>query len=245
MDPRFGEPPSLRRSDWDTSRAQRLHQSQAGRAAQHLTEIAQAAEPGTRLGSKDELRARCGVSVGTFNEAVRLVQARGVVWIRPGPGGGLFAATQSPMTRLGNSVLAMETAGAPVAEAIRIRAALEPLLLEDALWHASPADIAALREYLAEMEPAVSAGDRATFAAAKWRLHHYLASLTPNAMLRSLCTNLFDLIEAEHSEEPANSDLAETYRTHCALVDAIDTRDRTRAMRLISVLAGERAARPD
>jgi DNA-binding FadR family transcriptional regulator len=245
MDPRFGEPPSLRRSDWDTSRAQRLHQSQAGRAAQRLTEIAQAAEPGTRLGSKDELRAQCGVSVGTFNEAVRLVQARGVVWIRPGPGGGLFAATQSPMTRLGNSVLAMDTAGAAgaaVAEAIRIRAALEPLLLEDALWHASPADVAALHEYLAEMEPAVDAGDRVAFAAAQWRLHHYLASLTPNPMLRSLCTNLFDLIEAE---APSNSDLAETYRSHRALVDAIDARDRARAMRLISELAGERAARPD
>ena len=245
MDPRFGEPPSLRRSDWDTSRAQRLHQSQAGRAAQRLTEIAQAAAPGTRLGSKDELRAQCGVSVGTFNEAVRLVQARGVVWIRPGPGGGLFAATQSPMTRLGNSVLAMETAGAPVAEAIRIRAALEPLLLEDALWHASPADVAALREYLAEMAPAVDAGDRAVFAAAQWRLHHYLASLTPNPMLRSLCTNLFDLIEAEHAEAPSTGDLAETYRSYCALVDAIDARDRTRAMRLITELAGERATRPD
>jgi len=243
MDPRFGEPPSLRRPDWDTSRA--LHQSQAGRAAQRLTEIAQAAEPGTRLGSKDELRAQCGVSVGTFNEAVRLVQARGVVWIRPGPGGGLFAATQSPMTRLGNSVLAMDTAGAPVAEAIRIRAALEPLLLEDALWHASPADVSALREYLAEMEPAVDAGDRVVFAAAQWRLHHYLASLTPNPMLRSLCTNLFDLIEAEHAVAPSNNDLAETYRSHCALVDAIDARDRTRAMQLISELAGERAARPD
>jgi len=30
-----------------------------------------------------------------------------------------------------------------------------------------------------------------------------------------------------------------------ALVDAIDARDRARAMRLIGVLAGERATRPD
>ncbi len=65
-------------------------------AAQRLAAIARSARPGDRLGSKAELRERCGVSVGTFNEAIRLVQSRSLVTIRPGPGGGLFAAEQSP-----------------------------------------------------------------------------------------------------------------------------------------------------
>ncbi len=70
--------------------------------------MAESADPGDRLGSKEELRQLCGVSVGTFNEAIRLLQARGLVSIRPGPGGGLFATEQSPMVRLGNSVLALD-----------------------------------------------------------------------------------------------------------------------------------------
>ena len=90
-------------------------------AAARLAAIAGAARPGDRLGSKEELRIQCGVSVGTFNEAIRLLQARKLVTVRPGPGGGLFAAEQPPMVRLGNSVLALDAEQTSVADAIRIR----------------------------------------------------------------------------------------------------------------------------
>src|ERR1700755_2280859 len=59
-------------------------------AAERLAGLAAAAEPGARLGTKEELRALCGVSVGTFNEALRLVQARGLVTVRAGPVRGPF-----------------------------------------------------------------------------------------------------------------------------------------------------------
>ncbi|HEY3718019.1 MAG TPA: FCD domain-containing protein [Jatrophihabitantaceae bacterium] len=123
-----------------------------------------AAPPGSRLGSKDDLRVRCGVSVGTFDEAVRLVQARGLVAMRPGPGGGLFQA--------------------------------------------------------------------------HWRLHRYIASVSPNEMLRSLGTNLFDLIESATIRHTVGRlDLAERYELHRALVDAIDARDRDAAMGVLAMHA--------
>ena len=130
---------------------------QAERAADRIAGLARSAEPGTHLGTETELRALCGVSVSTFNEALRLLQARGLVSARPGPGGGLFAAEQSPMVRLGNTMLALDTEHTSVAEAIRIRDALAPLLIEDALWHASPADIAEMRAILDEMARAAEA----------------------------------------------------------------------------------------
>ena len=58
---------------------------------------------GQRLGTKEELRVLCGVSVGTFNEALRLVQARGVLTVRTGRVGGLFAS-QFPDRQLQFSV---------------------------------------------------------------------------------------------------------------------------------------------
>ena len=48
--------------------------------------------PGDRIATKDELRERFGVAVATINEAVRLLETRGVIEARPGPGGGIFVA---------------------------------------------------------------------------------------------------------------------------------------------------------
>jgi DNA-binding FadR family transcriptional regulator len=237
--------PALRPQDWH-----RQQQSAATRpaarppraesAAAQLIAIANAAEPGDRLGSKEELRTRCEVSVGTFNEAIRIAQSRGIISVRPGPGGGVFAAAQSLMVRLGNSVLALDAADTPVAEAVRIRDALDPLLIEDALWHASPADIAELREFLADMRQAVKRQDSIGFVHANWSLHARIAAISPHAMLRSLYGSLLEQIESHTlavlpaSEQPLEEYVASRLVLHEAIIDALERRDRGAALRLIT-----------
>jgi DNA-binding FadR family transcriptional regulator len=236
--------PALRPQDWrrpaaaEVRPAPRLSRGES--AAAQLISIAEAAQPGDRLGSKDELRGRCAVSVCTFNEAVRIAQSRGVVTVRPGPGGGVFAAAQSPMVRLGNSVLALDADQTPVAEAIRIRDALDPLLIDDALWHASPADIAELREILADMAAAAARHDPIGFIHANWSLHARIAAVSPNPMLRSLYVNLLDQIETHTlavlpaGEQPLPDYIADRHALHAAIIDALDARDREGALRLIA-----------
>jgi DNA-binding FadR family transcriptional regulator len=215
-------------------------QSRVDVAAARIAAVAGASEPGTRLGTKQELRLRCGVSVGTFNEALRLLQSRGLVTVRPGPGGGLFAAEQSPMVRLGNSVLALDAAETSVADAAAIRDALDPLLVRSALWHASPADIAGMRQQLQEMAAAVRAQDPTAFIHANWRLHARIAAVSPNAMLRSIYLSLLDLIESHTllvlpvPDQPMPEYLQERYQLHCALVEAVAAGDRPAALRLIA-----------
>ncbi|MEI5099398.1 FCD domain-containing protein [Streptomyces sp. PmtG] len=219
------EPPALRRGDWERAAA-----SRAEVAAERVAAMVAAAEPGERLGTKEELRAACAVSVGTFNETLRLLQSRGLVTVRPGPGGGLFAAEQSPMRRLGNSVLALDAHqpdGARAEEARRIRDALGPLLVEDALWHASPADVAALRRELKALAEAARTSDPAAFAAADHRLRTRLAAISPNTLLRSLYATLLPLTDPDPTDQLQNR-----YQRHAALIDALETRDRTRALAL-------------
>jgi DNA-binding FadR family transcriptional regulator len=216
------------------------HQSRAERAADELAAIAKAAPAGTRIGSKDELRRRCAVSVGTFNEAMRITQSRGIITVRPGPGGGVFAAVQSPMVRLGNSVLALDADQTTVAEAVRIRHALEPLLIEDALCHASPADISEMRDILADMAAAANSADPTEFVRANWSLHGRIAAVSPHPVLRSLYISLLEQIESHTlavlpvSEQKLPDYVSERHALHEAIVDAIDGRDRELALKLVA-----------
>lgn len=214
-------------------------QSRTELAAERLAGIVHAATPGERLGSKAELRERCGVSVGTFNEAIRLLQAQSLVTVRPGPGGGLFAAEQSPMVRLGNSVLALDAEQTSVADAVRIRDALDPLMIEDALWYASRADIDKMRQQVEQMSRAVDQRDPTAFVRANWALHAEIAEVSPNVMLRSLYLTLLELIERHTlsvlpvSEQPLPEYIAQRHQLHSNLVEAIADHDRDQALHLV------------
>ncbi|SFK36913.1 FadR/GntR family transcriptional regulator [Geodermatophilus ruber] len=232
--------PALRRADWEPQPTDRASApTRPERAAEQLAALAAAVDPGDRLGTKEELRARCGVSVGTFNEALRLVQARGVVSVRPGPGGGLFASRQSPMVRLGNSVLALDDDAASVADAVRLRDALDPLLVEDALRHASASDVAAMRTELERMKATTADRDGTAFVRANWALHARIAEVSPNVILRSVYTSLLDIIESHvlsvqpDEAHPLPEYIRSRYELHAALVDAIADRDHRRALELI------------
>src|ERR1700729_3492092 len=68
-------------------------------------EIIDDREPGERLGTKDDLRKRFGVAVATVNEAVRLLETRGMIEARPGPGGGVFVARPAVRIAMMHTVL--------------------------------------------------------------------------------------------------------------------------------------------
>ena len=234
------EPPALRRADWIRGRTG--NQSRPERAAEQLAQMAMAVEPGERLGTKDQLRETCEVSVGTFNEALRMAQARGLVTVRSGPGGGLFASRQSAMVRLGNSMLALDDKVASVADAVRLRDALDPLLVEDALEHASSHDVSALRAELDQMKVAAQAGDGTAFVRAHWSLHARIAEISPSAMLRFFYLHLLEIIESHQLEvqqaddEALAADIHGRYELHVELVDAIAGHD-SRALELIRELS--------
>jgi len=234
------EAPAYRRGDWQLPGAPPAA-TRPEQAAEQLAGLAAGAEPGTRLGTKEELRALCGVSVGTFNEALRLVQARGLVTVRAGRVGGLFASRQSPLVRLGNSVLAIDDDAMSVADAVRIRDALDPLLVEDAVRHRAASDVAELRQCLVRMRAAADALDGIEFIHANWALHARIAEVSPSAMLRSFYLSLLEMIESHtlsvHSvaDEPLAQYLDGRYRLHADLVTAIEEQDARRALDIIRV----------
>ncbi|GAA1871318.1 FadR/GntR family transcriptional regulator [Actinomadura bangladeshensis] len=190
--------------------------------------IAEDALPnGHRLGTRDSLRREFDVAAATFNEAVRLLTARGTVSVRPGVKGGIFVATPPPLVRLGRKMLELSGDSVPVSDCLVMRDALEPLLAREAMRHRTEADIADLRRLAGEMA-AAEAESGVGYLAANWALHRRLAEITPNKILQHTYVSLLEFVETRlrgvTSDEPAARHV-DGPAVHRELVEAIAAGD--------------------
>lgn len=171
--------------------------SRAHDVAALLSSLSEGVQPGVRLGQKDELRKQFGASSGSFNEGLKIAQDRGAVEVRRGPGGGIFAVERTVLGRLGGELMTLDTGDPSVADALRMRNTLDPLLVSDALDHATMADIARLREYQDLLEQAIETWNIEDFMKASTDYQRHMLSLSPNAMLRPVFGALLDILERE------------------------------------------------
>lgn len=187
-------------------------------------------QPGYRIGTKQELCARYGVAPATLAEAMRVLRARGIIEVRPGPGGGLFVAQQSPLLRLAQSVMELREGGATINDVVGVLDALDEAVLRDAAEHRTEQDLVELDELIEEL--ARVWGDPVAGLHCNWRLHRRIAEISPNAVMRSFYMNLVDYIEDESVGEGSSfsvmgfhPDTDERLQIHRDLVEAIRTRD--------------------
>ena len=167
--------------------------SRAEKAADLIGAIAAKARPGERIGSKDMLRETCAVSVGTFNEAIKLALERGVISSRPGPGGGLFALEPPPLARMNSWFRAATGNAGALGNAMEIRGALAPLLAAEVLASIADADQADLDVRLALLHREHERGDVIEYVWAAWNLHAKIASISTNALLEALYLSTMDV----------------------------------------------------
>lgn len=169
------------------------HASRAEKAADFIGAIAAKARPGELIGSKDLLRETCGVSVGTFNEAIKLALDRGVITSRPGPGGGLFALEPPPLARMNSWFRSATRNGSALANAMEIRGALAPLLVSEVLAEITEADLRELDLLLALLHRESERADVIEFIWAAWNLHAKIAGIASNALLEALYLSTMDV----------------------------------------------------
>jgi DNA-binding FadR family transcriptional regulator len=184
-------------------------------------EIVDLREPGERLGTKDDLRRRFGVAVATVNEAVRLLEMRGMIEARPGPGGGVFVARPAARVALSHMVLGFKSGSTTYEECLEVRDALEPLIDSHAARYHRAADIRELNRIVKRMEAAKD--DPAAFFKCNWALHRRIAELCRNTPLRSMYLALVDFLEysIDHAEF-ARFEGEAMVKVHRDLVKAID-----------------------
>lgn len=206
--------------------------SRAETVARELERMIESDFPeGSRVGTKEELRERFRVAVATMNEAIRLLEARGIVETRPGPGGGVFAGGAATRLAFSNLVLAFSSGTAAYTESLELRDALEPVVCAHAAQHHRAADIRAMHRIVKGM----SSPDPAACFQANWALHRRIAELCRNEPLRSIYLAVVSFLEASISHAEIGAfDHVGFQRVHAELVDAIDSGDLKRVGRAVT-----------
>jgi GntR family transcriptional repressor for pyruvate dehydrogenase complex len=183
---------------------------------------------GYRIGTKQELCEEFGVAPATLSEALRVLRARGVIKVRPGPGGGTFVADASPLIRLAQTVLELRHDGAAVNDIVGVLDALDEAAIRDAALHRSAHDLKDLDTLMAKL--AAAWHDPAEGSYCNWQLHRRIAEITPNVVLRAFYQNMVDYIEGEEFQVPLSVpgfrfDSEERLQVHYDIVAAIRSRD--------------------
>ena len=188
-------------------------------------------KPGDFLGTEKDLAARGGVSRIVARDALRTLEALGVVDIKVGAGGGARIAQGNP--RLFAEALAVQLAltGVGVTEIMDTQRAIECLAAELAAENATAADHAKLKRLLAEGEAGLD--DLDAFTKVSMAFHLAVAEASHNRVL------VVQLISLHHVAWPAtNSTLNRTVSEHILAVHKelaalIEIRDPVAARRLM------------
>ena len=191
--------------------------------------------PGDRLGTKLDLQRQFGVAAGTLNEAIRLLETRGLVEARPGPRGGIFVASPSAHIRLSHLILGLGADAMSVSDSLEIRNALELPIALQAARHAG-------KEQLARLDEIVEAMGRlrdepGEYLLRNWDLHEEIARISLNPLLRTIYLSLLETAREAVRDIAPDPGFRESFprnlQLHRELVDAIAAGDEARVRRAV------------
>jgi DNA-binding FadR family transcriptional regulator len=150
--------------------------------------------PGTRIGTRRELADLLAVAPSTVSETIRLLEDRGRVVTRTGPGGGVFVAEPDVGLRLARSMMQVSGSEAEVADALEVRDILESGVICSAAEAAHmPPALAGMHHAMRELREATDTTD---FYRRNLEFHAEVAALCRNTMLRTIYGSLLEIVQA-------------------------------------------------
>ena len=189
-------------------------------------------KPGDFLGTEKDLASRFGTSRIVARDALRTLEALGIVEIRMGKGGGARIAQGNPRLFAEALAVQLDLTGVSAAEIMDAQRAIETLAAELAAENATPADIAKLRALLRDAEAALP--DLDLFTRLSRDFHLAIAEASHNRVL------VVQLISLEHVSWPRRNATAtpklahHVLDIHGKLADLIELRDASAARALMN-----------
>ena len=197
--------------------------------------VDQGLQAGDRLPGEAELIERFGMAKGTIREAMRILEAQGLIKTRTGPGGGSFVhevSRQRAKALLGNYFYFKDLT---IGDIYQLRLALEPELSASLAGKLDEDVLQQLESHLAEYsEPAATLEEERQQHVASLRFHAILAEHAGNPLLGfviDFMVNLLtDLTVYRRLYSPPNLELWKQGRDHqIDLVEALRAGDADRA----------------
>jgi DNA-binding FadR family transcriptional regulator len=199
--------------------------------------------PGDRLPPERELTSRFGVSRMSVRDALRILEAGGLIEIRVGARGGAYVrapASSIVGEGIANMLMLSSISAQEVTEARRIlEIGIVPLIVQ----RATDEDLDGLERLCRESQQAIRAGSYRTELSAAF--HVALARASHNGAVELLVESLRGpLLESlERARQASRSRGVSGVRDHVALVRAIRERDAARAQDIMVRHLGRTARR--
>ena len=174
---------------------------------------------GDRLPNEAEMIAIFGVSKGTVREALRILEAEGLISTRTGPGGGSFVnkvTVEHAKSLLANYFYFEQLS---LSDFYQLRKILEPELAANLAGKLTEEQLNELDALTASLpEPATSAQEEKEQHIASLRFHQRLAEFAENRLLgfviAFMARSLTDLTVYRRLYDPPNHELAMKGREH-------------------------------
>ena len=188
-------------------------------------------KPGDFLGTEKDLAARFDASRIVARDALRTLEALGIVEIRMGKGGGARIAQGNPRLFAEALAVQLDLTGVTASEIMDAQRAIETLGAELAAENATNADVAKLRALLRQAGETI--GDLDAFTRLSRDFHLAVAEASHNRVL------VVQLISLEHVSWPRRNVTAtpklarHILDIHTKLTDLIELRDAAGARTLM------------
>jgi len=152
-------------------------------------------QPGSSFGTEAELLEQVDVSRPTLREGLRILEAQGVLKLRPGPRGGIFVARPKVDVIAHSMSVYLRLNDVPFVEVLKARIAIEPTLVHGAALNGNETHFEQMAATIKAMEdPACS--DQVIYEENR-KFHSAIANASANPVLEAFWMTISILASGE------------------------------------------------
>ncbi|HEY1702979.1 MAG TPA: FCD domain-containing protein [Trebonia sp.] len=195
--------------------------------------VSRGMRPGARLPTEAEMIAEYEVGRSTLREALRILEAQGVIEIRVGSGGGPFVARPAPARLARMLSLLLRLSDVTLREVLDARLIVEPALAGQAATLRDDEHVAALRANQSALEKSARGGGE--FFRVNQEFHTLVADASKNRPLATLWEALSAIADGhEAGVRYTPAALSGMIAAHRKLTSAIEAGDAATAARVMT-----------